>query len=346
MEFLDPVTNAAKATLSAGITAGATSLSVSSGGDEFPATADGDFNIFIWNATDYDNAEDDPNYEIIRVGARSSNTFSSLTRGQEGTSGVAHNTGGKTYMIALAPTKKTIEDIDAAIASGWIPVNETWAYASATTFTIAGVDRTNVFTKGTKIKLTNNSVTKYFYVLSSSFSTNTTVTLVGETDLVNSAITNPHYSYTDCPQGFKKGEDWFNCSVYADTTQAVVSNVSEALELNQKNYDPNSNFNTGTYLYTAPVTGKYLVCGQSKVATIGDTERWIVRIMVAGGARHSGTDIVAYGTTYLAGVVSAVVHVTKGQTIGIHIMCAGGDRSTQDDGDNFNNYMTVQFLGL
>lgn len=91
---------------------------------------------------------------------------------------------------------------------GWSSAEETWTYASATTFTIAGVDRTARYKKGTKIKLTQGT-DKYFVVYSSSFSTNTTITIIPTTDytLANAAITNPLYSYIEAPAGWP---DWFN----------------------------------------------------------------------------------------------------------------------------------------
>jgi hypothetical protein len=90
---------------------------------------------------------------------------------------------------------------------GWITATDTWTYASATTFTIAGVDRTALFPKGTKIKLTQTTA-KYFYVVGSAFSTNTTITVTGGSDytLADAAITSPNYSYMDTPQGFPQ---WF-----------------------------------------------------------------------------------------------------------------------------------------
>lgn len=87
--------------------------------------------------------------------------------------------------------------------TGWILATDTWTYASATTFTISGVDRTAIFTKGTRIKLTQTT-DKYFIVTTSSFSTNTTVTIYAGTDytLANAAITSPSYSYDINPQGY------------------------------------------------------------------------------------------------------------------------------------------------
>lgn len=96
-------------------------------------------------------------------------------------------------------------------SDGYIDATDTWTYASASSFTIAGVDRTAKFPKGTRIRLTQTT-DKYFYVTSSSFSTNTTVNITGGSDysLANAAITSPRYSYIDCPQGFPQ---WFASTV-------------------------------------------------------------------------------------------------------------------------------------
>lgn len=96
---------------------------------------------------------------------------------------------------------------------GWITVSDTWTYASATSFTISGVDRTAIFKPGTLLKFTNNSITVYGTVSSSSFSTNTTVNLMTNADysINNSAITNPQYSYMrppDFPSAFNYAPSW------------------------------------------------------------------------------------------------------------------------------------------
>lgn len=86
----------------------------------------------------------------------------------------------------------------------WLDPNETWTYASASTFTIAGVDRTGVYEKGTKLRFKQGAGYKYATVASSSFSTNTTVTIIVNTDhtIANAAITDNYYSYAASPQGF------------------------------------------------------------------------------------------------------------------------------------------------
>lgn len=108
-----------------------------------------------------------------------------------------------TYTLGGTPTFQGIID-------GWIGSTDTWTYASASTFTISGVDRTTTFTKGTRLKFTQTTV-KYAVVVSSSFSTNTTVTIAVNNDytIANAAITSPYYSYQANPQGYP---GWFNYS--------------------------------------------------------------------------------------------------------------------------------------
>ena len=73
-------------------------------GSELPDPATyGAYNVVWWNASTYGDPSDDPNVEIVRVTARSGDTLT-VTRAQEGTSGTAKNTNGKTYRMILAAT--------------------------------------------------------------------------------------------------------------------------------------------------------------------------------------------------------------------------------------------------
>ena len=117
MATLDPVKNFAKSLLdnTGGINASATSLDVTAGdGAKFPATADGDYNIVIWDKATYPDPADDPDVEIVRVTERSTDTLT-ITRGQEGTTATSHANGAG---ILLDVTKKMIDDIRTALSGG------------------------------------------------------------------------------------------------------------------------------------------------------------------------------------------------------------------------------------
>lgn len=214
--------NGASTTLSASITNADTSA---------PLTSDTAFDGEGMLLIDEGQATEEFAYGTGKVG--SSITILADDRGLEGGSAQAHSdsatvkgviTSGMWNNViasltnvcsdttgALDTTKVigiTSGNIDSSI-TGWITPPDTWTYASATTFTIAGVNRTAMFPKGTKIKLTQGTV-KYFYVVGSAFSTNTTITVTGGSDysLADATITSPYYSYVETPQSFPDYFSW------------------------------------------------------------------------------------------------------------------------------------------
>ena len=105
--------------------------------------------------------------------------------------------------VATGTSLTVTGDIQGSGLTGWNLANETWTYASATTFTVP-TDLTAKYQKGTKIKLTQTTA-KYFYVVASAYGDpNTTVTVTGGTDysLADAAIASPFFSYAENPQGF------------------------------------------------------------------------------------------------------------------------------------------------
>lgn len=114
---LDDFKNFAVSTLAAGITSGATSLTVAAGQGTRFATAP--FNATIWQSTDYTSPHEAywaGQAEIVRVTAIAADTFS-IVRAQEGTSAVAFNTAGKTYSILASLTDLTLTQIAGAFDS-------------------------------------------------------------------------------------------------------------------------------------------------------------------------------------------------------------------------------------
>jgi hypothetical protein len=108
----DVAKNFAKGTLVAGIDDTDTELTVDTGqGLRFPATP---FNAVIWNVTDFPDPADDPNVEIVRVTAISTDTLT-ITRAQEGTAAAEHNSEGKAYQIVAPLTAKVINDLGTII---------------------------------------------------------------------------------------------------------------------------------------------------------------------------------------------------------------------------------------
>ena len=113
---LDPVKNFAVTTVDGAYSAADTDVNVTAGtGALFPIqSTDGSFNVVWWNFTDYPDASDDPNKEIVRVVATAGDAFK-FTRAQENTAATAKNISGKVYKIMLAMTKKTVDDIQSSL---------------------------------------------------------------------------------------------------------------------------------------------------------------------------------------------------------------------------------------
>lgn len=117
----DAVTNFAKATVSTGYTSTDSSIVLVPGhGAKFPSASSSNnntwFNVVWYNSTDYPDPADDPNAEIVRVINNSADTLTLLNSAgnrvaQEGTSATNKNIAGKTYLMILAATRKTILDL-------------------------------------------------------------------------------------------------------------------------------------------------------------------------------------------------------------------------------------------
>ena len=122
--MIDVVRNFAKVIVSTGYDAVATSIVLNAGhGARLPTPAtEGAFNLTYWNSTDFSDPADDPNREIVRCTARTTDTLT-VIRAQEGTAATIKNIAGKIYMMVLSPTRKTIDDIRSGVV---INKNRVW----------------------------------------------------------------------------------------------------------------------------------------------------------------------------------------------------------------------------
>ena len=102
MSFLQKTNNAKSLVVDSPLTAGATTLNITaSSGSKFPST--GDFMLTIWNDVSYSDPGDDPGMELVRATARTGDSIS-ITRGQEGTTGVQHAAGSRVGLLVTAGT--------------------------------------------------------------------------------------------------------------------------------------------------------------------------------------------------------------------------------------------------
>jgi hypothetical protein len=129
---LEQLANNASGTLSANITNIATSLTLNAGqGNAFPSS--GNFRILIGS-------------ELILVGARSTDTLSSLTRGIEGTAAAAHNSGDAvSQIVTSAGLLQFIQDNSVqkpiGVVSGEAPIwnGTAWVRSSVTNLSVGSI---------------------------------------------------------------------------------------------------------------------------------------------------------------------------------------------------------------
>lgn len=104
---MDQFKNKSVGTLAAGIDNDDVTMNLVAGhGARFPAVP---FNGWIWDTTVYPRAEDDPDYEIVRVTDIDGDELT-IVRAQEGTAAASHNTIGRGYAFVAGLTAKTLND--------------------------------------------------------------------------------------------------------------------------------------------------------------------------------------------------------------------------------------------
>lgn len=147
------------------------------------------------------------------------NELNGVVRGAEGYSAKTHSNGA---VVAFPYSKSHINEVNDSVDTGWVILNETLTYASATTITIAagGASR---YQKGDKLKLTQTTV-KYFYVVTVA---DTLLTITGGTThtLADAAITSPYLSRISNPFGFP---NYFNYAPILTYTGGTTDPTSVA----------------------------------------------------------------------------------------------------------------------
>ena len=113
--MVDQVANFKKVTVSTGYNNTATSIVLSTGqGAELPDPSGDNYNVVWYDSTNYPDPADDPNVEIVRVTAKSTDTLT-VTRNQESSGASNKNNADATYKMILPTTAKTITDLIADV---------------------------------------------------------------------------------------------------------------------------------------------------------------------------------------------------------------------------------------
>ncbi len=110
---LDQTANFARGELDAAAVAADTTITVVDA-TQFPDPANGEFNLVIFDQTQFARPDQDPNTEIVRATSRASSTELTVGRGQEGTTAADHPEGSA---VLLSATAKVFDDAEQDIAA-------------------------------------------------------------------------------------------------------------------------------------------------------------------------------------------------------------------------------------
>src|ERR1039457_7207618 len=276
---LDAAVNFAKSALASGITSGAGSLTlVTGGGAKFAVVP---WNGVIYNSTDYSDPSDDPAVEIVRCTVISTDTLT-ITRGQESTSAANHNTAGKTYTLVAGPTAKLLTDIlgisitgksaaTDALNSATTAVNVAAATAPSANQVLTATGSTAATWQGPQV----SSVKTCYVQLEPNFTTvtsdqrlDTTINMSYENSLVQLA---PQTTWTktiaDAKTNAPGGWTWTNASALAAGDENTTT--SNALHLSMTTGSTDWG-NSGTH--TCPFLNKSYVLAQPSI------QSWVARV--------------------------------------------------------------------
>lgn len=203
-----------------------------------------------------------------------------------------------------AVTPRAIADSFLGIKGGW-SIGPSCTYNDTTSIMFAPGAITGTISAGMKIKLVNDSTTKYYWIrlFATDGGGNNIAFLTGPTALVSGAITSLYYSIEDQPYGF-------NAKRYTDANSWTVYNHGLWREFLRSEAKTASIASGGTgveYTYALPVG--VALADINNIATSLQSEYDAQQIIVATNIR-SGNVIVGVKNTYATSIsINGKIHM-------------------------------------
>ena len=231
---------------------------------------------------------------------------------------VLQDSGGSTLLTEDNLTG--VNDSGSATPSEWVVTGLTPTYISATQFSLVGNQTAN-FQVGRRLQITVNAGTVYGSITASSFGGGiTTVTVVLDSGALDVGISVVNYgllgiSNESVPYTYTTKPAFFASRAGNQTSGTTIIYNSV---INQQG---GSNVNTSTGVFTAPISGFYILCANATVSNTGgaaatfDINIVVNAVIVASGS--GATNIVPATTGFGESTASVVVFMTAGQTASV-----------------------------
>lgn len=146
-------------------------------------------------------------------------------------------------------------------------------------------------------------------------------------------IANEHINHADCL-----------VSVYLNVAQNnLVNNTWTTVQLAQENFDVGSNFNTGTYTFTAPADGYYYVAFSVGFGnTIVGNKRYMARVYDGSNARIQATFSVGDSTGAINAGGSKLLYLSENDTLVLQALSSSGGDTVDLIAYDQYTYLTIQ----
>ena len=232
---------------------------------------------------------------------------------------------------------------------GWVYDTDAWYVQQISPtyqFKIVSKDVRYRFPKGTKIKLVQSGSTKYFYVVATDYSADTTITITGGSDyaLASAAISGQAYSYAENPQNYPFRT--VAIRVERSTNQSIPNATWTALSfdaiITEEKPATTSQWSSGSPTrLICRLPGYYLVNAHVQFAANATGTRGI--ILMKNGVRVTATIITAFSEQDPNIQCSAIVKLDTGDYVESY--CSQNSGAALDV-LSLNHYLYLEWIRL
>jgi len=131
--------------------------------------------------------------------------------------------------------------------------------------------------------------------------------------------------------------------VYNNSTQTISNSTHTTYQFNTITLDTDSGFNTGTYTYTVPTTGKYVIGAAAKKVTAGSTDRMILSLKINGSFVFYSEN---YSKDFSSVLFNVVFNLSATDTLQVAIFQNTGGNVDFESGNFVNIFYGHKLIGV
>jgi hypothetical protein len=140
------------------------------------------------------------------------------------------------------------------------------------------------------------------------------------------------------------GGPYYARAYQSGSVQSIPNTTYTTITLNTIDVDPNSNFNTGTSTYTAPVAGRYLISGAVHLAATSGVI--VVALLVNGTIRSvSGEQVTSSQTPMAASTAVLLLNLSDTVTMQCYQNTGGAVNTYLSTATGADVHLSINCLG-